>query len=95
MTAGDHVPVILFVEVPGNAEATEPWQKGPIVLNVGAINGFTVTVMVLVPAHCPAAGVKVYTVFPAVAVETEAGLQVPLILLLEVAGSAAGELPWQ
>ena len=46
---------------------------------------FTVTVMVAVVTHCPPAfGVKVYIVVTAL---LTAGLQVPLIALLEVAGN--------
>jgi hypothetical protein len=43
-------------------------------------------VIVVVAAHCPAVGVKVYVV---VAVLLIAGLQVPLILLFDVVGNAA------
>ena len=39
-------------------------------------------------AHCPAAGVKVYVVVPATVVLIVAGLQVPVMPLLDVAGKA-------
>jgi hypothetical protein len=53
-------------------------------LNVGVIEGvFTVTVMVVVVAHCPAFGVKVYVVVEVLSI---AGLHVPVIPLVEVAG---------
>ena len=56
--AGDHVPVIPFVEEIGKVNVP-PTQMGAIGLNVGVIDGFTVTVSVAVVAHCPAAGVNV------------------------------------
>ena len=56
--------------------------------NVGIIVGSTVMLKVVVLAHCPAFGVKVYTVVPAVAVFTGAS-HVPVIgvELLELAGN--------
>ncbi len=48
-----------------------------------------VTLKVVVVAHCPASGVKVYTVVPGVAV-LKAGDHTPVMLLLEVVGSAVG-----
>ena len=56
--AGDQVPVILFVEVPGKVKAV-PLQIGPTCVNVGVVCGVMVTVIVAVVAHWPAAGVKV------------------------------------
>ena len=56
--AGDQVPVILFVEVPGKVKAV-PLQIGPTCVNAGVVCGVIVTVIVSVVAHCPAAGVKV------------------------------------
>ena len=43
--------------------------------------------MVVVVPHCPAAGVNVYVVVPGVAVLMVAGLHVPVILLVDVAGN--------
>jgi hypothetical protein len=57
--AGAQVPVIVFVEVEGNIGAVVPLQIADIGVNVGNIMGFTVTVKVVVVAHCPFAGVKV------------------------------------
>ena len=57
--AGDHVPVIPFVDVVGNVGATEPEQKGATGAKVGVTLGFIVTVNVVAVAHCPASGVKV------------------------------------
>lgn len=58
---GLHVPVILLVDVFGNAGTTPPSQMLSVVpkLNVGVMFGFTVTVNVVVVAHCPAVGVNV------------------------------------
>jgi hypothetical protein len=51
---------------------------------------------VVVTAHCPAVGVKVYTVVPATAVLT-AGAHVPVIagMLVDVVGITGAALPWQ
>ena len=57
--AGDQVPVIPLVDVVGKIGATLPLQIGVIALNVGVTFGLTVTVTVVVVAHCPAVGVKV------------------------------------
>ena len=81
--AGDHVPVIPFVEVVGRVNVP-PEQMGAIGLKVGVVDGFTVTASVAVVAHCPAAGVNVYVV---VAVLFTAGDHVPVIPLVEVVGS--------
>ena len=58
-TAGLQVPVIPLVEVVGNVGAGDPEQKAGIGLKVGVTFGVTVTLKVVVVAHCPAAGVKV------------------------------------
>ena len=50
------------------------------------------TSMVTGAAHCPAVGVNVYV--PLVVVLIIAGLQVPVILLLDVVGSAGAVLFW-
>ena len=58
-TAGDHVPVMLFVEVVGNAPNVAPEQIADTCVNVGVVLLFTAMVIVAVVAHCPVAGVKV------------------------------------
>jgi hypothetical protein len=58
-TAGDHVPVIPFVDVVGNVGATSPEQSGATDAKVGVTFGLTVTVNVVVDAHWPASGVNV------------------------------------
>jgi hypothetical protein len=50
--------------------------------------------MVVVEAPCPAFGVNVYFVVPAVAVLTVAGFQVPAILFVEVVGRVGAALFW-
>ena len=89
---GLHVPVMPLFDVVGNAGAVLFWHNGPIALNDGVICGFTTTVRVVVVAHCPADGVNVYVVVPAVAVLIVAGLQVPGMPLLDVVGNAGAVL---
>jgi hypothetical protein len=81
-TAGDHVPVILLLEVVGRVN-DPPLQIGATCVNVGVMFGFTVTLIVVVVAQAPAAGVKVYVV---VVVLFTAGVHVPEILLVETVG---------
>ena len=57
--AGDHVPVIPFVEVVGKTGAAEPEHIAAIAAKVGVVCALTVTDSVVVVAHCPAFGVKV------------------------------------
>ena len=92
MVAGLHVPGIPLFDVVGKVGAALFWQSGPIQVNVGVICGSIVTLKVAVVAHCPADGVKVYVVVPAVAVLIVAGLHVPGIPLLDVAGSVGAVL---
>ena len=58
-TVDDHVPVIPFVEVVGNTGAVAFWQILSIASKVGVIRSVTVTVRVVVVAHCPVFGVNV------------------------------------
>ena len=51
IVAGLHVPLIAFVELSGNAGATEFWHNGPIAANVGVICGVIVISNVAVVAH--------------------------------------------
>jgi hypothetical protein len=59
---------------------------------VGVTLGFTVMVSVAGVAHCPAEGVNVYVV---VAEWLSAGLQVPVIPLIEVVGNGESTVPSQ
>src|SRR5215216_561115 len=88
IVAGLHDPVIPLEELLGRAGAVLLWQRGPTALKVGVIKGLTVTLNVAVVAHCPAVGVNVYTVVPALVVLIIAGLQVPVIPLEDDAGKA-------
>jgi hypothetical protein len=83
LVVGDHVPLILLVDRVGNVKDV-PEQNGPNCVNSGVTGWLTVTVIVVVVAHCPAVGVKVYVV---VAALFTAGDHVPVIVLLEVVGS--------
>jgi hypothetical protein len=90
--AGAQVPVIPLFDVVGSADKVAPEQIGATALNVGVTFGLTVIVNVVVVAHCPAVGVKVYVV---VAVLSNAGDHEPVIPLLEVVGSADKVAPEQ
>jgi hypothetical protein len=57
--AGDHVPVILLLEVVGRALKDAPEQIADTCANVGVTIGLTVIVIEAVDAHCPAVGVNV------------------------------------
>ena len=58
LIAGDHVPLILFSEEVGKVKLP-PLQMAATCVNVGVTFGLTVTVIVVVVAHAPAAGVNV------------------------------------
>lgn len=94
MVAGVHVPVMPFVEVAGNAGAVEFWHSGPMPANVAVRRALTTTAMVTGVPHSSAAGVNVYVVVPGVAVLIVAGLQVPLIPLVDVAGNTGAAAFW-
>ncbi len=79
---------LAFVELEGKTGGGAFKHNGPMPLNAGVIVGSTVMLRVVVVAHCPAVGVKVYTVVPALAVLT-AGAHVPVIgvELVELVGN--------
>ena len=91
-TAGDQVPVIPLFDVNGSTGATEPSHIAATGLKVGVTFALTVIVNVVVVAHCPASGVNVYVV---VAVLFNAGLQLPLMPLVDVVGNAVKAPPEQ
>ena len=95
MVAGLHVPLIPLLDVAGSVGAVLFWQSGPIGVNAGVICGSIVMINGAVVAHCPADGVNVYVVVPAVAVLIVAGLHVPVIPFVEVVGSAGAVEFWQ
>jgi hypothetical protein len=88
--AGDQVPAMALVDVVGKAAKVAPEQIADTAVNVGVTLGLTVMVNVVVFAHCPTLGVKVYVV---VAVLFNAGDQVPAMALLDVVGNAAKVVP--
>ena len=90
--AGDHVPVIPLVDVVGKADNEPPLHIADTAANVGVIAEFTVMINVVVVAHCPAVGVKVYVV---VVVLSNAGDHVPVIPLVDVVGKGESEPPLQ
>ena len=83
---------MLLLEVVGSGDKVAPEQMGATALNVGVTFGLTVIVKVVVVAHWPAVGVKVYVV---VAVLFKAGDQVPVMPLLDVVGNALRVAPEQ
>ena len=89
---GLHVPANALLDVDGNVGAVLFWHSGPIAVKVGVSCGVITTFIVAVVAHCPAVGVKVYVPFAVVLIVD--GLQVPFILLLDVAGSDGAVLFW-
>jgi hypothetical protein len=91
---GDHVPMIggELVELVGKVPGVSFWQYGPNCVNVGVTGAVMVMIMVVVVAHCPAAGVKVYVCIPTVDVLIVDGDHVPVIggVLLELVGKVPG-----
>ena len=59
IVVGFHVPATPLFEVVGKAAGAAPTQYGPNPVKVGVVDGFTVMLMVVVVAHCPAVGVNV------------------------------------
>ena len=92
--AAFQVPVTPSSDVVGSTGAAEPTQSAAIGVNVGVMFGFTVTESVVVVAHWPAVGVKVYVVVPAAAVEI-AAFQVPVTPSRDVVGSTGAAEPTQ
>jgi hypothetical protein len=84
---------MLLVDVPESVGTVPPAHIVSEVpkLNVGVIFGLTVTVKVVVVAHCPGAGVKLYT--PEAWLFTTDGLQLPVIPLVDVPGSVGTAPP--
>ena len=93
--AGFQVPVIPFVDVVGNVPGVDPMQYGPSAVNEGTMFEFTVTDILVVVAHNPAVGVKVYMLVPAVEVLITAGFQLPVIPFVDVVGNIPGTAPIQ
>ena len=93
IAAGVQVPVIPLLDINGNTGATEFKHNGPMAVNTGVICTSMVIFNVVDVAHWPAVGVKVYVVVPTTDVLIVAGLQLPLMPLLDIAGNTgAAEL---
>lgn len=90
--AGDHVPIIPFVEVVESGAKTSPLQIGATDAKVGVTFWLTVIVNEVVVAHWPVFGVKVYKV---VLVLFNAGDQVPVIPFVVVVGNGLNVWPEQ
>ena len=90
---GDQTPVIVLVDVVGKADKVVPEQIGPTDEKLGVTFELIVIVTELETAHKPVVGVKVYVVVPTIDVSTDEGLQVPVILLLEVVGKTGALAP--
>jgi len=91
--AGFQVPVIPLSDVVGNTGTAVPEQIGAIAAKVGVTAGVTVTSIVTAVAHCPASGVKVYV--PLTVLLTTAGVQVPVMPLIDVVGNTGAAVPEQ
>ena len=94
MVAGVHVPVILLLDVVGNAGGVEFWHSEPICVNVGVTLPLMLMSIVAVVAQPAVVGVNVYLVVPVADVLIVAGLHVPVILLFDVVGSAGAVAFW-
>lgn len=94
-TAGFHAPVTPLSDVFGNAGAVPFSQMDMPVpkLKSGTSLGITVKVNDVGVAHCPAAGVKVYTA--ELRLSTIAGFQVPVIPLFDKTGRDGTASPSQ
>ena len=87
---GFHIPLIPFIDIGGSVGGVEFKHNIPIDGKFGVTCGATVMLNVVLTAHCPAAGVKVYTVVAAIAVFTVEGFHVPVIPSLDVKISVGG-----
>lgn len=95
ITDGTHIPFIPLVDVGGNTGTVPPAQIDKIIpkLNVGTMLGLTVTTKVVVVAHWPAVGVKVYVA--EFWLSTTAGLHVPGTPFIEFVGNVGTDAPEQ
>ena len=82
-----------LVEVPGNAGGVSFTHNGGMTAKVGVTGWLTVIVMVVVVAHCPAFGVKVYV--PEAVLLTVEGAHVPGMPLSDVPGNVGAVVPAQ
>ena len=95
IAAGLQEPFTPLSEIVERAGTEAPAQIVSVLpmLNVGMVLAVTVTVNVVELAHCPEAGVNVYT--PDAWLSTVAGLHVPVIPFDDVVGNAGTVPPSQ
>jgi hypothetical protein len=91
-SAGVHTPVIPLLEVISNGDSVAPTQIAATWVNVGVTIGFTTMISVTIVADWPIAGVNVYVV---VVVLSNAGVQIPMILLVDLIGNGDNVPPTQ
>jgi hypothetical protein len=91
ITAGAQVPAIPLLDTSGKTGGTLPTHNVGMGVKAGVAGVLTVTVNVVVSAHWPGAGVKVYV--PVTVLLTVAGFQVPVMALVEVVGSTGATAP--
>jgi hypothetical protein len=94
IVTGVQVPVMPLAEMVGKTGATEFWHNGPIAINWGSVGAIISMSSGTGVAHCPSVGVNVYVAVPAVNVLIVAGVQVPVMPLIEVAGKTGTALFW-
>ena len=84
------MPANPLLDVFGKVLGVAFWQYPPNDAKIGAVGGLIVILIVVVVAHSPAAGVKVYICVPTTEVEMMAGDQVPVNPFTEVDGKLFG-----
>ena len=82
----------VFVELVGKTGAVAPEQIAATAEKIGITFGVTVMLSVVVVAHCPAVGVKVYVVVEVLLIT---GDHVPEIPFIELVGSGGIVAPLQ
>ena len=92
IVAGLQLPVIRLLEVVGNTGAVLLRHNGPIGSKLDTTELAMVMSTDTAEAHCPTVGVKVYVVVPNTVVLIFAGLQAPVMPLLDVFGSTGAAL---
>jgi hypothetical protein len=96
IVAGLQVPAVPSLDVAGNPGAVEFWQKGPIASKVGATEEAVIVIFIVSGTEQGApVGEKIYPLVPTVVVLIVAGLQVPAVPSLDVAGNPGAVEFWQ
>ena len=92
IVVGLHVPVIPFGDIKSKLGTVAPAQKLKLDTKSGVILGITTKVVVVVVAHCPGFGKKVYN---RVTVLSRAGDHVPTTPFVDVVGNGDKKSPEQ